>query len=773
MGNRKDDNRTEKKLRAIEEAIQKNDLATSRTDSMISRITLRDVATFDHGGVTLEDLQRVNFIYGGNGCGKTTLSRFLASVSRQKGQGQQIRGKSQFKNCEVEWTGMPLKVLVYNRDFREKNLVENIPGVFTLGADSVEAGKKVLQLQHELDQQNMDLKSKQRRIESRERQIRQDMSRLRDTLWNEVLMQQAEYFSEILANGNGKAVVTSKAQFAKQMMAMVEDGRYRKALSRESLQERYRTLYRGEQLTAMEKQRKPESELAEILEVTENEIWQRCIVATDTEVEKCPLCGQMVVTDEQKQQQSKYKEAVDKIRELKDEYKEQGDRLKEKLYGLLAICQMAPGAISKHVEVMRMMTEIVRDRIDTNYRIMANKQENPGMMAQFKDVANTAESLWKLIDETNDEIDEHNKVVENREPEKERLKEDLLTYLAGRSASTVKYCEQSIAQKRADLVVLHQEADEIVKKTQVLVEKIKELEKKLASTKPTVDRMNNQLKRYDITGFSIQPSKKGNYYQIQREDGSLVKDTLSEGETTAITFLYFMQLVKGSETNSSVREKKVVVIDDPISSLDKDAIGMVCDMVKPMIDQVKRYDLGGLSVDINQLFVLTHNVEFHKSITRPSPRGNKHRACHHWELYKDGGVSQAMSYGMENPIGCGYEQQWQELKESRRGSMTLPNIMRDIIDDYFVKFGGYSKNTLIDELFGEDEDEKAKMNELYEWTNNGSHGSSDARYAEAQLAANRKYLERFKRFFEKSGHGAHYEMMMREESKKGKDDGKG
>ncbi len=51
--------------------------------SMIKKITIRDVASYDHEGIVLDDLRKVNFIYGGNGCGKTTLSRLLDAVKDQ------------------------------------------------------------------------------------------------------------------------------------------------------------------------------------------------------------------------------------------------------------------------------------------------------------------------------------------------------------------------------------------------------------------------------------------------------------------------------------------------------------------------------------------------------------------------------------------------------------------------------------------------------------------------------------------------------------------
>ena len=184
------------KRKAVVAAIQKNALAAGHTDSMIKRIVIRNVATFGSEGVELDNLQRVNYIYGGNGVGKTTLSRVLASHSCS---GSKDKG-AKFKDCEVEWTGMPLKVLVYNRDFRERNLKENIPGVFTLGAESVKAEKRIETLKQQLAEENKNLASKQRRIDARDKQIKQDMARLRDMLWNEVLIPQRDYFYEVLSS---------------------------------------------------------------------------------------------------------------------------------------------------------------------------------------------------------------------------------------------------------------------------------------------------------------------------------------------------------------------------------------------------------------------------------------------------------------------------------------------------------------------------------------------------------------------------------------------
>ena len=44
---------------------------------MIESISIKKVATYDDTGVQINDLKKVNFIYGANASGKTTISNYL------------------------------------------------------------------------------------------------------------------------------------------------------------------------------------------------------------------------------------------------------------------------------------------------------------------------------------------------------------------------------------------------------------------------------------------------------------------------------------------------------------------------------------------------------------------------------------------------------------------------------------------------------------------------------------------------------------------------
>ena len=45
---------------------------------MISKIEIKNIASFDASGVVIDGLKKINFIYGSNGCGKTTISKCLS-----------------------------------------------------------------------------------------------------------------------------------------------------------------------------------------------------------------------------------------------------------------------------------------------------------------------------------------------------------------------------------------------------------------------------------------------------------------------------------------------------------------------------------------------------------------------------------------------------------------------------------------------------------------------------------------------------------------------
>ena len=108
-----------------------------------------------------------------------------------------------------------------------------------------------------------------------------------------------------------------------------------------------------------------------------------------------------------------------------------------------------------------------------------------------------------------------------------------------------------------------------------------------------------------------------NTYEVIRQYGT-VAVKLSEGERNFIAFLYFYHLVRGSHSSDGTKEK-IVVIDDPVSSMDSSTLFIVSSIVRELVENCHNNttypDASNPDRYIKQIFILTHNVYFHREIT--------------------------------------------------------------------------------------------------------------------------------------------------------------
>ena len=100
------------------------------------------------------------------------------------------------------------------------------------------------------------------------------------------------------------------------------------------------------------------------------------------------------------------------------------------------------------------------------------------------------------------------------------------------------------------------------------------------------------------------------YFSLKRNNK--VARNLSEGEKSAIAFAYFLVLL---ESDIEKLKQSIIVIDDPISSLDADHIALVSSLINNFF--FRKIDSDNQNKIVNcfaQLFILTHNFEFYNFI---------------------------------------------------------------------------------------------------------------------------------------------------------------
>ena len=108
---------------------------------MIQSITIAKTASYGTKPAVLNDLRKLNFLFGANAAGKTTITRVIADAK-------------DFPTCTVTWKdGARLKTIVFNRDFVERNFNQPIElrGVFTLGEKNIDILSKIAAAKRELD----------------------------------------------------------------------------------------------------------------------------------------------------------------------------------------------------------------------------------------------------------------------------------------------------------------------------------------------------------------------------------------------------------------------------------------------------------------------------------------------------------------------------------------------------------------------------------------------------------------------------------------------
>ena len=150
---------------------------------MIKTINMRNCASYDETGVSLLGCNRVNFIYGHNGSGKSTISNYL------QGESPDI-----FHDCSIEWElGTEAEILVYNKNFRLKNL-QSMPGVFTLGEATAEQIKHLEELKNDADRRRNERITVQNSIQKKKEEQSLLTEEFEANVWKTILKKNESVF---------------------------------------------------------------------------------------------------------------------------------------------------------------------------------------------------------------------------------------------------------------------------------------------------------------------------------------------------------------------------------------------------------------------------------------------------------------------------------------------------------------------------------------------------------------------------------------------------
>ncbi|MDF2043726.1 MULTISPECIES: AAA family ATPase [unclassified Pantoea] len=731
---------------------------------MIESISLSNIATYRADKSEVINLKKINFIYGANGAGKTTISRLIDKPSLSI-------------DSSITWLrNMPMPAMIYNNDFITANFSESkeFQGVFTLGkAEKVQLDrlkalkdekKRYEQLRAKLittldgedgkPGKNAELNSLETKLVSRcwEQKVKHD-----------------EYFK-----GAFTGLRNNKEAFKARVLQEL-DNNESPLVDLFDLKARAEILY-GEQpskidlvspldlsrLIAFEKSPvlvkkvvgKNDVSISAIIQRLGNSDWvrhgMRFLEHTD---EQCPFCQQNLPHDFEKELTDYFDETFEAdskaVFTLRNNYFQISGDILEQAHALLEL-----NCIELDKEKLNSKISALDAIVLVNKGRMENKITTPSVEVSLEGLEDIQADISSIIKLANAKISEKNRLVSSFTAEQRKLTAEVWKYIIDaelKNTLTDYTTDKSKLQKSISGITLSRDkATEDINAADVEINKI---EAELTSVKPTVIAINKILKNFGFLSFSLDPACADNSYRIIRADGRNAKQTLSEGEKTFVTFLYFYHLLRGSITTSGITADRIVVIDDPVSSLDSDVLFIVSSLIKELFTEVRKH-----GSHLKQVVVLTHNVHFHKEVAYDQRRNaNTSLADETFWIVRKPNEHSVIEFHPSNPIKNSYQLLWAELNKTPMPVLTLQNTMRRILENYFKILGGVDTYHLVDKFEGI---EKTQCQSLMSWVNDGSHYAPDELYVAISDNMAASYLKIFFKIFKAAKHDAHYRMMM-------------
>ena len=728
---------------------------------VIESVLIDGVATFTGGAQILGDLSAVNFIFGSNGSGKTTISRV-------------IEDEASYPTCSVKWlNGTKLEAKVYSRDFVEKNYNQcaELKGIFTLGEEDIETAELIRTTKHVVDGLGIKIVDLRVALQGADGSggKRGELASLEDTFKTKCWSLKQKH--DPLLAGAFEGFRNSAEKFKAKLLAEASSN----TATLESLADlemRAQTVF-GPVPTV--EPRIPRHEAVGVLAHESNPILKKRVVGRDdvdiaAMVRKlgnsdwvkegrsffesndgvCPFCRQKTTEEFAASLGEYFDESFEKDSDAIDRLVSEYGHDSQTLQRQLDVIVNNPSRFLD-VDAFETEVELLESKVSLNLQRLADKKREPSQSITLEPLLDVVSTLNSLIDSANTLIADHNKVANNLAQERadltaqvwrhlldQELKTDVGAYLARHAGLT----------KAIDSITKQVEATEKSKATRVA--ELRSLEKRSTSIQPTVDDINAILLSFGFRGFSLAVADK--CYKLVRPNGADAKDTLSEGEKTFVTFLYFYHLLRGNNSEAGMTTDRVVVIDDPVSSLDSDILFIVSSLIKGLFDDVRTR-----RGNVKQVLILTHNVYFHKEVSYNPKRQAVPLKDETFWLVRKPGLASNLKQCASNPIKTSYDLLWGEVRDPDRSSLTIQNTLRRILENYFKILGGVNSDGICGMFEGR---ERLICNSLFSWVNDGSHSAYDDLYVSIDDSAVESYLGVFRRIFERSDHGGHYRMMM-------------
>ncbi len=723
---------------------------------MINKITINNIASYKEE-TFLETKKKVNLIYGLNGTGKTILSSYLQDMENDK-----------YKDCGIEgFDANKQKILVYNQKFVDDKFDGNETqrGIFTLDKDNKEALSNIDKATQQKKILESKLQEEGNALSDQKAQIDENHSTAIENIW-EIKKEYEHGVFDFCLEGYKR-----------------KDKLFEYLLSR-NLEESTKSIKSiEEELLELGEGANPREELKEITydsNIESNQIFQEGIIGNENsavsnlikelknadwvrkglgyvnlkERENCPFCQEKTMTKELVSEiesyfDKTYEEKITQIKKLKTEYQNFRDNLNLDSYKRNFFKDY------QNLEIEKLFNSVTKI-LDDNLEKIKKKISQPSQIVELESSKEAIQKVNQIIQNKNKEIEAFNTKLTNREQTIQELKEDFWKIQRkkyDRDISNYNNKKRTL-QKEQDNI--NKEIEDISKQIKEQNRIIKENQRKTTSIETVIDKINVHLSDFGIKNFKIVKNDEKTYKiertgedeinKIERtgEDENKFK-SLSEGEKTVISFLYFVELCIGKENTEDIKEK-IVVIDDPMSSLSHMYVFNVAQLIKTHF--TKNSDKKS---EVKQCFILTHSLYFFYELMDKKKKEEEEKQGLFRITKSDSSKIEEMK---RNEIQNEYDSYWDIVKTANEANrFIVANAMRNIIEHFFCFV---DKEESINNIFQKEEFKGDEYQSFRRYIERESH-SDRTNFSDSKEINIEFFKKAFRKVFEEADYKEHYD----------------
>ncbi len=727
---------------------------------MISQLSMCKVASFKDTPAILATDKRVNLIYGLNGTGKSTISNYFWD-----------RDHSDHASCSVTCDGDE-EILVYNQKFIEETFfeTESLKGIFTLSKENKDAQTAINSATKEIARLQIEKNTKEVEISNITTELNKKTETAKDKCWEiKTNYAGAERVLDFCLNnlrGSRDVLfahidgISKPAVKPEKSIANIEE-----EISKISagIADRLDTLkplsFSGRAIetdTLFEKVivGSTESTVADLIEKLQNSDWVKQGLAFLPEEigetnETCPFCQQSTIS----------KDFIANIGRYFDEtYENDRSAVATHLSTYKTHVESFPEAseFTSHKMLSEKKAEFdakyseLTSTFAQNIQAIQTKLNTPSHKVILDDTATLVSELNLLIAAANTDTNSHNAKIDNLPDTKATAKNEFWEIMRWDYDQTLEtYATEKVAAKERTSVLTReiQKLDDKIRNQRNI---ISAKQKETVNVDKAVEQINTGLLDLGIDDFSIVKAtgqtEEGDFYKLVRgEQQENIFKSLSEGEKMIISFLYFLEKCRGKSSPTDTATKKIVVIDDPISSLSHIYVFNVGRMIHREFLRNDKYE---------QVFILTHSLYFfYELVNRNENQRRDTQNLYRLAKYSNGSQIVALGY---SEIQNEYQGYWAVIKDDKLHPVLIANCMRNIIEYFF----GFVEKTDLNNVFQKPELSAAKFDAFNRYISRESH-SEAVNILDTKEFNYDDFREGFRLVFELCGYSDHYRRMSR------------